>query len=391
MKLGFLFRNKQFQSIVGSHLGTTLGMNMILPVLPVFLQTNGFTESQIGLLMGITAVGALVVRPWVGFRIDTKGSRPAILVGQFLLLVATAGYLGAQTFAAFFGLRLLYGIALAFYGTGAVTFASSVESGEGTSSAIALYTLTTMLAIGLAMSVSQIAFDQFGFPMLVIGSLVLIGIAAGIIGLVARPIKPSSGGIRVPFLVVFRSKVVLATTVCQFAANFAFSALFTFTPLAALDRGIPFYSVFFISFAVMVVSSRFFVQAINNRLGLEKTTLFASLTMLASVLLLFSNITPAILAVSGVLFGLGFGVVFPTLVLLLIGRVEAANRGTSLSILTAAGDTGVALSASILGGVAEHLGYRVLFLVTAVILTAGTYYFRKILASDAADSQASYK
>jgi len=388
LELLSVFKNKQFQSLVTSHLGTTLGMNLILPVLPVFLQSNGFAETQIGMIMGITAVGALLVRPWVGLRIDTSGSRPSILIGQLLLIISTAGYLGARSFAAFFGLRLLYGVALAFYGTGAVTFASHVESGEGTSNAIALYTLSTMLAIGLAMSISQIAFDMFGFGTLIIISLVLIGIAFGVVSLRSHPIKPSAGGIRIPFIVVLKSKVVLSTTICQFAANFSFSALFTFIPLAALDKGIQFYSLFFISFAVLVIGSRFCVQSINNKFGLEKAALYASLTMLISVLILFANISPATLIVSGILFGLGFGVVFPTLVMLLIGRVDQTNRGTSLSILIAAGDTGVALSATILGGVAEHLGYPYLFLITAMILIVGTYFFHKILSNE--DSAASH-
>jgi predicted MFS family arabinose efflux permease len=353
-----------------------------VPVLPVFFQRNGFTETQIGLLMGIAAVSALFVRPWVGIHVDIKGSRPAILIGQLLLIVSTIGLLGASSFATFFCLRLLFGISLAFYGTGAVTFASSIESSEGNSDAIAIYTLITMLAIGLAMSISQITFDNFGFTTLVIIGLTLIMIAFCVMGLRTLSVKPTAGAIRIPFKAVLVSKVVLATTVCQFAANFAFSAVFTFIPLTALDKGIPFYSLFFISFATFVISSRLFVQRINDILGLQKTIISASLTMMVSVLLLVAAISPAILFLSGALFGLGFGVVFPTSVLLLLSRIDSASRGTALSMLTASGDTGNALSAAILGFVAEHFGYPSLFMTTALIIVLGTYCFHNILAKE---------
>ncbi|SDE40914.1 MFS transporter [Sporomusa acidovorans] len=123
-----VFYNKQFQCIALSHGSTILGTNLILPILSVFLQYKGFTETQIGFIIGITAASALLVRPWVGLSVDTKGSRWAILIGQSLFFLSTLGYLIANRFASFFALRLLYGIGLAFYGTGAVTFASSIGS-----------------------------------------------------------------------------------------------------------------------------------------------------------------------------------------------------------------------------------------------------------------------
>lgn len=377
-----IFANRQFQSIALAHLATTFGMNLLLPVLPVFFHSIGFGETEIGLLMGSAAASALLIRPWVGLKVDMNGSRPAILIGQLLLLLSTAGYLGAAGFAALLLLRLLFGLSMAFYGTGAVTFASSVESGENASSAIAMYTFTTMLAIGMGMSISQITFDRFGFSTLTLISLALITFATLIMGLRARPIKPPTGGIRAPFMTVLKTKLVIVTTICQFATNFSFGAVFTFVPLAALDSGISFYSLFFITFAIFVIASRFFVQRINDILGLEKSVQYASLMLLTSVLLLYATISPLTLALSGAIFGLGFGVIFPTLVLLLVYRINPNNRGTGLSILIAAGDTGNALSAALLGGVAEHFGYPCLFMITALLLIGTSWYFYSVGTDD---------
>jgi MFS family permease len=380
-----IFANKQFQNITVSHFNTTLGQNLLLPILPVFLQYKGFSETKIGFIMGVTAASALFVRPWVGFKVDTKGCRPAILMGQLLFLLSIAGLLAATNFIEFFALRLLFGIALAFYGTGAVTFASSIESGENNASAIAMYTLVTMIGLGLAMGISQVAFDTFGFDIIVIGSLLLIGIAFGVMKLRSRPIDPSGGDVRVPFTAVLTSPAVVGIIISQFATSFSFSAVFTFIPLASLAQGIHFYSLFFIAFAILVIGSRFFVQDINNKLGLEKTVIYGGLTMVVSILLLLIIITPVILILAGSLFGIGFGVVYPTLVLLLIGRIHKSNRGTALSILTASGDIGAALSTAILGGVAEHFGYVYLFLTSALILVICTYCFHEILAKVSSD------
>ncbi len=347
-----IFMNKQFQNIAVSHFNTTLGMCLLIPILPVYLQNSGFAETQIGIIMGATAISALIIRPWIGFQVDSKGSRPVILIGQMLLIVSTIGYWWAASFLAFFVLRLLYGMGQAFYGTGAVTFASSIGTGESNSNSIAMYTLTTMFGLGLSMSMAQVAFDNFGFNALVGISAVLIGIAFSVMKLRSKPIK---------------------------LASFSFSAILTFIPLAAIDKGVQFYSLFFIAFAISVISSRVFVQKINQKLGLVNATVYSSITMLLSILLLLVTISPIILIFSGILFGLGFGVVYPSLVLLLVDRINQTNRGTALGIMIAAGDIGNALSTAILGGVAEYLGYSALFSTTALLLAVCTYYFYAIL------------
>lgn len=377
-----IFTNRQFQSITVSHLNTTLGMNLLVPILPVFLQSRGFAETQIGLIMGVTAASALVIRPWVGSQTDIKGSRPVILIGQLLLILSTIGYWWAATFWSFFMLRLLFGVAIAFYGTGAVTFASSIGSGETNSSAIAMYTLTTMLGVGIGMSIAQIAFDNLGFNPLIGISFFLTGTAFAVMKLRSRPIKLGTGSsTKVPFMTVLKSKVVLAAIVCQFSTNFTGGAVFTFLPLASLEQGVHFFSLFFIAFAVSVINSRFFVQKINGRFGLEKSAICACMTMLISVILPLIQISPPVLIIAGLLFGFGFGIVFPSLVLFLVRRIDKNNRGTSLSILIAAGDVGNALSTTLLGGIAEHLGYTALFLTTAAILAVCTYSFYSIASA----------
>ncbi|MCE5286311.1 MAG: MFS transporter [Pelosinus sp.] len=379
-----VFHDKQFQCIALSHSSTILGTNLFMPILSVFLQYKGFSETQIGLIIGVTAASALFIRPWVGLSVDTKGSRWAILIGQVLFFLSTTGYLLASQFMSFFILRLLFGIGLAFYGTGAVTFASSIGQKEIKTNAIAMYTLITMLGLGISMGVSQIAFDAFGFDALIIVSLVLIILAFGVMKLTAKTTLPRARGKRAPFLAVLKSPVITATTISQFAAGFSFSALFTFIPLASLAENIHFYSLYFISFAVLVIGSRFFVQQLNDTLGLQGTIIYSSLAMLISTMLLFIGITPLVLIIAGGLFGIGFGAVFPTLVLLIVKKTPENSRGTALSILTASSDIGNALSAAILGVVAEHLGYGVLFGAIAITILLSIYGFYAICGRKAA-------
>ena len=80
-----LFKNRQFQSIACIQVFNVFGANLISPVLPLYLSLQGLSASRIGMVMGVMAVGALVMRPWAGRAVDRRGSRPVILFGQTLL------------------------------------------------------------------------------------------------------------------------------------------------------------------------------------------------------------------------------------------------------------------------------------------------------------------
>ena len=366
-----VFTNRQFQNIAVCHFNTTLSTSLIMPVLPVFLAGKGFAETEIGMIMGAAAGAALFVRPWIGIQVDTRGSRPVLLSGQVLLFLSIMGLIWAEHIASFIGLRLVYGIAIALYGTGAVTFASSIGTGKTNSNAIALYTLMTMFGLGASMSLAQFFFDSYGFTVIVFIASVSIALAFCVMKFRAHSFALSGkkDG-TVPFMEVLRIREVIATSVGQFGASFAFGALFTFIPLASIQNGISFYSFFFIAFAVTVIFSRFFVQRIIDQFGLERTCVYSYGGMVLGVLLPAFPLSPLVLISAGLCYGVGLGIIFPAFVILLVQRTGASSRGTSLGILIAAGDIAMALSVTILGGVAEHFGYVYLFGATTTILAA---------------------
>lgn len=366
-----VFKNRQFQNIAICHFNTTFSTNLVGLILPVYLAGRGFVESQIGLIMGATAVAALLLRPWIGIQVDTRGSRQVLLFGEVLMLLSIIGLPWMKGILSYVGLRVLYGFAIAFYGTGAVTFASSIGTGKTNSNAIAMYTLITMIGLGISISFAQVYFDNFGFTAVVLTAAAMIATAFCVMRFrIGSSAAPAGRGRHAPFTVVLKEKVVLATAVGQFGAMFAYGAAFTFVPLAAIQSGIAFYSFFLIAFAVAVVASRLFVQRIIEGLGLEKSCVYAYLAILSSMLLLLLPLSPAVLIITGLFYGVGLGVAFPAFVILVVQRMGAANRGTSLGIMIAAGDIAMALSVSILGAIAQHFGYFYLFLVTCVVLTS---------------------
>ena len=372
-----IFSNRQFLGIAFVQMMTVFSTNILAPVLPVHFKLQGLTESEIGFIMGIVSLGALIVRPWTGMSVDRRGSRPTVLFGQILTTAGIAGFLWMTGFWPLMLLRFFQGIAMAFYSTGSITFASCVETPENTSSAIAYFALFTMIGLGAGTSLAPLLYHSFGFYAIIATGLIVVSLAMSAMWCFTKPMPVCESETRVPFQAVLTQAEVLAPSVCLFASNFALGTAFTFVPLLALSLKIDNYFIFFVAFSLAVVCARLGVQYLNNRWRPEQTAVYASLLNAFSALLLAVIPSVYTLAVSGILIGFGFGIIYPTLAGYLVHRVHPASKGTALSILSGAGDVGNALGASVLGIVAQTLGFTWVFMGAALVILWCVHYFHR--------------
>lgn len=374
-RFALLVRNIQFQSLAISQVLTVLSNNLLVPVLPIYLKLQNYSDTQIGIIMGISAFGALVIRPLAGLIVDRRGSRQSLLGGQLFGSMCAAAFLWADSFLGFLAIRFCQGLSFAFQGTGAITFASCVETPQNMATAISLFTVFTMIGSGLGTGLAPTVYTYAGFYPLVIMSLLALGAAWSIMTFRAESIPPCPGEGRVSYLTVVRNRDVLSPTVCLFASNFAFGTAFTFVPLVALANNIPHYSLFYIAFTIAVVSTRLSVQFIAGRFSPERAASWGGVLNALCVLLLGLKASVGTFIIAGLLVGLGFGVIFPSLTLYVVTHTNPANKGAALSALSAAGDVGSALGAAVLGLVAEHFGYSALFYLSAGVVAICTYHF----------------
>ena len=370
-----LMKNRQFACMVTVQLLVVFGGNLLVPVMPVYLKVQGLTETQIGMVMGVAAVGALAVRPYTGKMVDIRGSRLTVFYGQALALAALAAFIWVTGFWPLLFVRLLQGVAVSFYGTGAVTFASSVETVDKVTAAVAFFSLFTMIGLGLGTSLSPWLYHFWGFLPLVLTGLMIVGTATLIMIFFSRPVPVSKSAGRVSFGSTLALPVVWGPSVSLFASNFSLGTAFVFVPLLALHQNMNNGGIFFVAFSLAVICARMGVQYLTSRFSQEWTAIYASLLNAASVFLLAVSPSALAFALSGILIGFGFGTVYPTLAGYLIQRVQPANKGTALSILSGAGDIGNALGAAVLGIVAELFGFTAVFVSAAVVTLVCTYVF----------------
>lgn len=95
------------------------------PLLPIFAAALGATDAFLGMIVAVSTVSGLVLKPFVGVLSDRWGRRLWLMIGTLFFVVVPFGYAWVQTPEQLFAIRIIHGISTAIYGP--VTFAYIAE------------------------------------------------------------------------------------------------------------------------------------------------------------------------------------------------------------------------------------------------------------------------
>src|SRR5690625_8049718 len=69
-----------------------LGFQMTLPTIPIFVNELGGSDRDIGIIVGIFTFSALLLRPYAGHSLESKGRGPVYIVGLLLFVVSVGSF-----------------------------------------------------------------------------------------------------------------------------------------------------------------------------------------------------------------------------------------------------------------------------------------------------------
>ncbi len=372
---------------------------LFFPTLPFFIEGLGGAKSEIGLLIGISSLASLLVRPFVGYAVDTVGRRPVMLAGLGLFVLNALLYNLVQSVAMILPLRLLTGASMAIFVTAASATIADVAAPSRRGEVMSYYGLANSLAFAVGPALGGFIIhagwlERFDdaltsrltwlsgaeTPDLHFTSLFLFAAAVGVLGVfiaaAGTETRPADGGPArsLSFSHLFSRAGVFPACI-NFATSFVFASMVTFTPLFARDNGLQNAGALFIVYAAMVIVMRLSLGRFMDRYPRAWFIVpgIAALA-LSMVTMATAHSVPQMFVGAG-LYGVGAGTFQPAMMAHLVDHTEPSERGRALSTFTLGNDLGLSVGALMLGVLVDQAGYRPAFVVAAAIAASGAVLF----------------
>ena len=137
-------------------------------ILPLFLKQFNPRASQVGLIMGIHSVTAILIRPFFGRLIDRRGGKKISVLGLLILisvmpffhLVRDAGHLPVI-------LRAITGLGWGISMTANIAMCTDLAPVESVARSIGLVGVAGLIANAVGPSLGEEIINRWGFPWLV--------------------------------------------------------------------------------------------------------------------------------------------------------------------------------------------------------------------------------
>ncbi len=365
--------SRDFLLTFSAQLTFSSSLFILIPTLPIYLARRGAAEAEIGILIGISSVSSLILRPFIGRALSRIPERNFMLGGALLFILCSIAYIFLLPFWPFLMIRILQGFGFALFYTASTTFIANISPEAHRGQSLSYFFLAFNFAFALAPSFGMFLINRFNFTFLF---LVCAALSFCSLFFSTRLKKRGENAPEVPPTEdrSFLSRKALPPAIMAFFTHIIWGALTAFFPLYALEHGMSNPGLFFAAFAVMLILGRTFGGRILDLYSKEKVIMPCLLTyIMATVILAFSKTTPMFILVA-VIWGAGNAFAFPAFVAYAID-LAGPSRGPALGTFTALSDLGVGLGAVIMGIVLRLTNFQTMFLCLAFTGVLNFIYF----------------
>ncbi|OGL29511.1 MAG: hypothetical protein A3G44_07895 [Candidatus Rokubacteria bacterium RIFCSPLOWO2_12_FULL_73_47] len=354
-----------FLVLCASSLLFYLSFQLLLAVVPLHTVRLGGRAVHVGLVTGLFAGTAMLLRPVAGVLTDALGRRPLILAGAAIFGLASLGYTAVGSVAALLALRVFHGAGMGLGPTAATVVVADVSPPERRGEAMGVYslTITTGSAIGPWLGVEL--YRRLGPEATFLASA---AIAAGAVALAwalpeTRPAPRRAGAWRAGLF----SRAALYPAALVLGLYLGFGALVSFLPLYAERHGLGNPGLLFTVFALAGLAVRWLAGRLADRLGRRAVVAPALVLAGLGLAVLAQARSAGGLVVAGAIYGLGFGAAQPALMAMTADRVPPEERGRAMGTLYTAWELGIMTGAVGLGLLVGLVGFERMWWLLALL------------------------
>ncbi|HVL90896.1 MAG TPA: MFS transporter [Actinomycetota bacterium] len=348
-----------------------LATQMQIPLYPPLLRERaGASASVVGLFIGAYTVLAVLTRPMVGRELARRPRRLFMAAGGAVTVAATIGYWLAGSLAALIAIRVLHGSAVALFYTAASTTVADLAPAERRGEALSLFSMFLYLGLAAGPAIGLALHRAAGFGAMFAVSIGFAAACAAIALAIREPRLHSPEAREIERHPLVHRAALLPGAVLACAAV-GYAAGLNFTVDYAAEHRIGGSAFYFPVLALSVIATRLVAGRASDVLGRRRVAAPGLALFAAAMATEALARGPAGLLASAAMFGIGFGMFFPTMMAFTTDRVSARERGSAMATFTASFDVGFGLGSPLLGAIHGAAGYPVMYAVAAGMAALG--------------------
>lgn len=356
-----------------STLAYFLALGALIPTLPRFVEDDlGGGSLAVGVVVGVFAVSAALLRPFAGRVGDSHGRRVLVVCGALVMGLSVIGYTFADSIAVLVALRLLSGAGEAAMWVGAATAIQDLAPDDRRGEAASYFSVALYAGLAFGPMIGESLRDAYGMNAVWFfagGS----AIVASVLGFgTPNDVRGERQAMRLLHPAAIGPGSILLLGMLPFIGFATFIALYG--PEIGIDDVAPLLLVY----GILVLLIRVVGAKLPDKMGWTVTSSVALAVLGAGgVLLGLSAWMPAVwLAVVGL--SIGMSLLFPALFSAAVAAAPEAERGQAVGTFSLAFDIANGMGPAVLGLIVALTGYRAAFAVSGVAALAALGLVRAV-------------
>ncbi|MGX9939436.1 MFS transporter [Acinetobacter sp. YH12106] len=357
----------------------------------------GATTAQAGLVSGLFIVGTLFGRLLIGKLLNLLGLKNTLVIGLTGFLLFSGLYMIPAKLEVLLGIRLIHGfmmgMASTVLGTVIAQTIPATRRGEG----IGYFSMSSTLGTAIGPFLGIWLMSNFNYQVIFVFTSV-VALSCLICSLFIQPpqikitnpvnhIENQSSSRLAQYIepkALPISMIVLIVATC-------YSGVLSFIHFYAKEINlVETASFFFLMYAIAILLSRPFTGPLMDRKG-ENIIIYPAIVIMALGILLLSQAHNAtMLLASAALLGFGFGNLQSVCQTIAVKSTSLQRMGLATSTFFIALDAGLGFGPYFLGMLLDQIGYRQLYLYSAVLTISCLIWYYLLHGRKAGEIQPSY-
>jgi len=347
----------------------------LLPAAPYHVIDLGGTTFAAGLFLGFLTYASALSAPFTGQLADRLGHRRVLISVSLVLAMFSVSYAFITNYRVLLGVVFVHGLFWSGLRAASGAYMTATLPETRRAEGLGYWGLSSVTALAIAPPFGFWIFS-FGWAVMCLEVAALNLLMAIIawrlpddrVEASALPPRPTTLG----DLVEWR---VLALSIAMALIAFGYGSLTSFSAMFADELGISPRSLFLTVMAGTILVGRISVGRFLDRIGHRQALLpcLAATALGMGLLALAQGRVMFVLA--ALVFGAGFGLVYPAYTAYIMKRIPWWRRGAAFGAMLAAFDTGVGSGSTVMGGLIHELGFRPAFGIAAVLAALSLPYF----------------